>query len=209
MLSTYKLKATVVTKHGLLANADWMYQRVMMARLLIDDDHARPTQSQVQAMTDVLASFGWNAGKRRPTKSLSPTAWWMVSEQDKDDENTILGRLHYQYNLPHAKHKLLESIRRHHTNYLPCRLHPTDPLHRYHVIPKTPFRLRCRTCRHNLNSGESMKLFARLIVTGQVPRVAADLDGAMEMDDHVTEHSRLTLTPRGTHHPACPGQPWK
>ena len=63
-LASYKLKATAVTKAGLLANANWMYQRAMMARTIVGHDQARPTQSQVQAMSDLLASFGLNAGKR-------------------------------------------------------------------------------------------------------------------------------------------------
>ena len=29
-------------------------------------------------MSDVLAAFGWNAGKRRLTKSLAPNAWWIM-----------------------------------------------------------------------------------------------------------------------------------
>ena len=116
-------------------------------------------------MTDLLASFGWNAGKRRPTKTLSPAVWWTLREQAPEDEPSLLAHLHSKYNSPPAKLKLLVSVRLHHGGYLPCRSSPEDTKHRYHVVSKVPFRLRCPACRHNLGGGY-MKLVAKLIADG-------------------------------------------
>ena len=46
----------------------------------------------------------------------------------------MLGLLHYRYNSPHTKHKVLEQIRRHHV--IPYRLSPAYLLHRYHIMTK-------------------------------------------------------------------------
>ena len=62
--AAYKLIATVVTKDGLLANADWVFRQCTLAQALTGTDRTRPSSRQVQMMSDVLAAFGWNAGKR-------------------------------------------------------------------------------------------------------------------------------------------------
>ena len=181
-LASYKLKATVFTKEGVLANADWMHQKAILAHSFIGDNNAKPSGLQVQAMTDVLASFGWNAGKRRPTKSMSPTAWWIQGEPEGDDESRLLAAIHIKYNSPPTKYRLLQSVRQHHGGHLPCKLYPADTRHRYHVVSKVPIRLRCPVCRHNLNSGEIMKWMASLMVWGRIPRAAANLDTEHDMD---------------------------
>ena len=91
--------------------------------------------------------------------------------------------IHSACNSPPAKLRLLDSIRRHHSRYIPCRVPPTNPKHRYHIISKSPFRLRCKVCRDQLTSGEAMKWFARLLASGQVPRVAADQENDRPLDD--------------------------
>ena len=135
-------------------------------------------------MTDVLAALGWNAGKRRPTRSLAPRAWWIRQEsQPENEEAGILAMIHSAYNSPPAKLRLLESIRSSpHSRYIPCRVQLTNPKHRYHIVSKTPFRLRCTVCRDHLTSGEAMKRFALLLASGQVPRVAADQENDHPLD---------------------------
>ena len=93
--STYKLKATVVTKDGLLANADWVHHRAPAATIFQANNNARPTVGQIQAMTDEFAALGWNAGKRRPTKSLASHAWWITDDpRPEDKEAGILAMIH-------------------------------------------------------------------------------------------------------------------
>ena len=174
--AAYKLNATVVSKDGLLANADWVFRQCTLAQALTGTDRTRPSSRQVQMMSDVLAAFGWNAGKRRLTKSLAPNAWWIMDERGDGAEGSVLAAIQTKYNSPATKSKLAAAIRRHHSNYIPCRVHPTEPKHRYHVHSRSPFRLRCPLCGSHLTSGEAMKWFAQLIATGRVPRAAAALD---------------------------------
>ena len=145
-LAAYKLKTTVLAKDGLLANAYWMHRRA-------GDNNAKANGLQVQAMTDVLASFRWNAGKSRPTKSLSPTAWWIQAEMEGDDEVTLLAAIHIKYNSPSTKYQLLQWLWQHHGGYLHCQLHcqlfPADTKRRFHMVSKVPLRLRFPICRHN------------------------------------------------------------
>ena len=54
-----KLKATFVTKYGLLANANWVHRQAIIAHTIRGDNHARPTTRQIEIMLDVLASFAW------------------------------------------------------------------------------------------------------------------------------------------------------
>ena len=49
--AAYRLKATVVTKDGLLANADWVHHQATAAAIFQANNNARPAKAQVQAMT--------------------------------------------------------------------------------------------------------------------------------------------------------------
>ena len=75
-------------------NAIWVHQRVTLVDTFVGGRTSRPLSHQVQAMTDLLAPFGWNAYKRRSTKSLSPTVWWILKEQAPNDESFLLAHLH-------------------------------------------------------------------------------------------------------------------
>ena len=101
--AVYKSKPTVVTKDGLLANADWVYRQATLANAFTGANTSSSTTGQVPAMTDALAAFGWNAGKRRPTKSGADNAWWIMDDPREEDEATILAALHTKYNSPWPK----------------------------------------------------------------------------------------------------------
>ena len=177
--TAYKLKATLVTKDGLLANADWVYRQHTLADLFHGSANSRPTRLQVQVMTDVLAGFGWNAGKRRPTRSLAGNAWWIMEEREDTEQSSTLARLQAKYNSAPAKVRLVEQIRLHNSKYVPCRLYPDDPKHHYtFASKKPPFRLRCVPCKSHLTGGEALKWFAQMFATGRLPSVAAGLGPA-------------------------------
>lgn len=187
--TAYKLKATLVTKDGLLGNADWVYRQHTLANPFVGTANAKPTKVQVKIMTDVLASFGWNGGKRRPTKSLAGKAWWIVTEPEQTAQTKILADLQAQYTSAAAKVKLVEHVRRHCGKIMPCIRYPNDSDHRYiFASKKPPFRLRCPECKSHLTGTEAMKWIAEMIATGRVPMVAARLDP--EPDDDARHWER-------------------
>jgi hypothetical protein len=182
----YKLTVTHVTKDGLLANADWVYRQHTLADPFHGTGNSRPTKRQVQIMSDVLAGFGWNAGKRRPTKSLAADAWWWIDRTVETMHGvrlSLLADLQAKYTSAPAKVRLIHHVRQHHSNYLPCQLYPADPKHRYNVVNQSPFRLRCPKCKSHLTSAAAMQWIAQLLMDGRVPLVAAGLDPPVDFDD--------------------------
>ena len=85
VLKPYKLKAKTLNKATLLSNARWIYQQAVKAGVYQGNNSAAPSKLQLRGMTDVFASFGWNAGWRRPTKSLDEAAWWRRTTISEDD----------------------------------------------------------------------------------------------------------------------------
>ncbi|EIW65415.1 hypothetical protein TREMEDRAFT_66609 [Tremella mesenterica DSM 1558] len=75
-LGMYKVDIKVTTRRGLVANANWMYQRAVDMGIFRGNAPSTPTNVHLRGITDLLASFGWNAGRRKPTKSNDPFAWW-------------------------------------------------------------------------------------------------------------------------------------
>ena len=73
------LTAQLVTREGLLANANWVYNQAIQSKVFVGAAANRPPKEQVQAIVDILNALGWNAGIRRPTKSLDPNAWWHLT----------------------------------------------------------------------------------------------------------------------------------
>ncbi|ORY30752.1 hypothetical protein BCR39DRAFT_466255, partial [Naematelia encephala] len=81
-LTRFKLNAKIVTKQGLLSNANWVFQQAQSRGLLTGDDSRQPTPVQRRVVVDIYAAFGWNAGVRRPTKSLNSGAWWIDQQEE-------------------------------------------------------------------------------------------------------------------------------
>lgn len=73
------LTAQLVTKQGLLANAHWVNNQAAQYNILAGVAANRPSKEQVQAILDILNALGWNAGIRRPTKSLDTNARWHLT----------------------------------------------------------------------------------------------------------------------------------
>ncbi|EIW69240.1 hypothetical protein TREMEDRAFT_30502, partial [Tremella mesenterica DSM 1558] len=82
-LEYLKLDAKLLNKKTLLSNANSVYTRAQVAGIFDGANTNKPSRRQIQGLTDVLASFGWNADVRKPTKSADKEAWWLDSEPDK------------------------------------------------------------------------------------------------------------------------------
>jgi len=83
--------AQLVTREGLLANANWVYNQAVQSNVFVGAAANRPSKEQIQAIVDKLNALGWNAGIRRPTESLDPSAWWNLTPST--DRASIFRRL--------------------------------------------------------------------------------------------------------------------
>ena len=173
----FKLDGTVLTKSALLANAHWMHQQAIQSDILSGDPQRAPSTLQIQGMTDVFASFGWNARRRNPTKSMSSTAWWL-GQSEAAEELPIVAAFNKRYMNDNMALVLLQFIRyRHPHKYVPCRKRPYVGKHRYQVHQRVPIRLRygVEGCQDHVRRGKAVGWFAKLIADGTVPREAVGM----------------------------------
>lgn len=193
-----RVNIMTTTQEGLLLNANWIVQRATSKKVFQGTDAHKPTNLQRQVTADILASFGWNAGRYRITKLDDKTAWYRTTtdglvhpspELPQPDQvpagshrrqpvNTkgpdtsvgqVLAHLNKNFTGDGGTKALVAILRKHHPlGYIPCQ---KDQSHGYEIWGWQPFRMRChvRTCKNNLNLGNSYIWFADLIVTGQVP----------------------------------------
>lgn len=146
------LSAQVITRKGLLADANWVYQQAAQADIFHGRGSDRPTKAQIQALTDILNSLGWNSGLRSPTKSLDPEARWHF-HTPSSDRAAIFRHLMSTYQSDEEIMEMFETARSGaHPYAIPCKLAPGDPSHRYQIHERSPFRVRCsyKECRHKL-----------------------------------------------------------
>jgi hypothetical protein len=196
--SGHKLDILVTDKQHLLHNSNWVIQRLSTLDIVQGRDSNNPNKVQRQAAADVLASFGWNAGREKPTRSLDTTAWWtgrvqgthghvqrtLPSQEQQEDLEIVkvLSYLQRNFNNKEKTTKLLSILRTKSVlGHVPCQ---KDKLHQYIIAAWNPFRLRCSTykCRDNLNAGNAFRWFATLIVQGHVPRTSVGLPADMSTD---------------------------
>jgi hypothetical protein len=180
----HKLGIFVTHKKPVLDNANWMMQRAQSLDIIRGDNGATPTDVQMQVAIDVLSSLGWNAGKGRPTKSSSSSAWWRGTDTQQSlpppkttnaldiKVGNVLYLLNQRYRGTGGIHKLLAEVRTHHkSKRIPCQ---ENSAHSYNVCEagykKAPFRMRCNNgyCRHNMSAGETWRWLATQIAKGKV-----------------------------------------
>ncbi|OWZ27404.1 hypothetical protein C347_06199 [Cryptococcus neoformans AD2-60a] len=77
----FKLQAMVVTKKDLLDNAIQMLSIANARDIWAGSNSGKVSNFRKQVVTDLFASFGWNAGRRNPTRCGNKDAWW----KDEDD----------------------------------------------------------------------------------------------------------------------------
>lgn len=163
------LSAQLVTREGLLANANWVYQQAAQANIFEGRGSDRPTKAQIQALTDILNGLGWNSGLRSPTKSLNPEAWWHSTPSS--DRSAIFQHLTTTYQSDQEILNLFETARDGaHPYAVPCKAAPGNPSHRYQVHERSPFRVRCssKQCRHKLQRTALIHWIAELIQGGVI-----------------------------------------
>lgn len=174
--STKKVDIKVVDKKGLLGNTRWMYQRAQETGFLNGRNARMATSEQKQVCADLLASFGWNGGKRNITKSLDPSAWWREDQLPDEGQppvpdrtTTILSNLTTHYQSREGIKRLLAILRKGATKSIPCQRSGAEAGHKYWVQDTDPFRLKCKKCNHILTEADAFKWFAHLVANGHVP----------------------------------------
>ena len=73
--SLLPLSVCHITREGILANANWVYDQADQLNIFSGSGSNKPTQYVIKALTYVLNSLGWNAGIQSPTHSANPHAW--------------------------------------------------------------------------------------------------------------------------------------
>lgn len=197
-MDKYRLEFKVISKEGLLQNAKWVSHQARILSLFRGDNVTTPSAIQQQVMADVLASLGWNAGKKNPTKSHSVTAWWLggVTEGSDEEEHVtrggverrvgvtqvdvtgvtvgvvkVLDHLNAKFRGKQGIKDLLKILRVKSKNkVVTCPRDTGCDKHRIIVHGWRPVRFRCNldTCRYNMFEGEGMLWFAELVTKGHV-----------------------------------------
>lgn len=189
-----ELAVKVTTKQGLLDNARWMSLRAESLGLFTGDNNVPASRLQKQAVADLLASVGWNAGRRQVTDCLSPTAWWLEGQgtetedvpdlpfvpgvpslRDTTTRLKILSHLTRTFS-GRAGLKRLLAIIKESVGYVPCQRDMSlSSTHKYWVRDWSPLRLTCMTCNHNIFEAAAYKWFAQLVDEGHVPQPAVGM----------------------------------
>lgn len=101
----FKLQAMVVTKKDLLDNAIQMLSIANARDIWAGSNSGKVSNFRKQVVTDLFASFGWNTGRRNPTRCGNKDAWW----KDEDDcgrqtaWEILLERLNTRFNRVRVK----------------------------------------------------------------------------------------------------------
>lgn len=170
------LMAKLVTREGLLANANWVYEQALRAKMFTGAAADRPTKMQIQALVDILNGLGWNGGIRRPTKSWDPEAWWHSTQSTT--QSNIFHSLGERCQTDKEIKELFEQARGgSHPYTLPCKAQPGNPNHRYQIHNQAPFRVRCSDpdCQHKLQRTALVHWIAELVQEGVIDRTTIGL----------------------------------
>jgi hypothetical protein len=174
-LQDFGVDIKLVSKEGLLGNANWLYQQAVLLGTFKGDKNKKPSGMHSQASTDIMAGFGWNAGQRHPTKSQSTTAWWRKVEVDTQEILGTLASLNKIYPTDLRKLDLFKKFRQA-CGHVPCQREPKIPSHRYWVKSREPVRWECCVCKHNMVVGQGMRWFAKLVDEGYISRERVGLE---------------------------------
>ena len=208
-----RLEMLLTTKEGCLFNTNWVLQRALSLDLLRGRDITKPTKLQRQAVVDILASLGWNAGRGRLTKSADDSAWWygqqnptshdlLDANSGRSDQSShqpislkgpdvqigvILAHLNNKFQGSSGTKELLKLLRTHHKlGYIPCQ---RDETHQYNIYGKNPFRMRCKdkACSHHLSLGTAYSWFANMVAKGDIPMTAIGMVDDFEVVNNLPE----------------------
>jgi hypothetical protein len=171
------LTAQLVTREGLLANANWVYNQAAQSNIFAGAAADTPSKEQIQAIVDILNALGWNAGIRRPTKSLDPNAWWhLVPSTDR--ANVFRQLIENCQSDDEIREIFLQAKESAEYHALPCKEEPGNPGHRYQVHSRSPFRVRCSSagCGSKLQRSALLHWIAELVQTGVVSGAGLGLE---------------------------------
>jgi hypothetical protein len=170
------LMAKLVTKQGLINNAKWIHQQAVGAGIFRGNSSKKPGWKHQQVITDIYNGFGWSLGHQSTTRSLSDKAWWIIPlEQDftihpLPEDATIQQRLAAVYNTDQDIGRLYFQARAYCLTGVPCKAHPEDPEHAYHVNQRHNFRVRCKVpeCHNSVRGGSLVQWIADLVANGVI-----------------------------------------
>ncbi|OCF40845.1 hypothetical protein I317_05295 [Kwoniella heveanensis CBS 569] len=183
----YKVEVKLVHKKALLANANWVYERAMQEGILTGNNVRKPGFVQKQGILDLLCSFGWNAGKKKMTSSLDPSAWWRGAEETEEgtrpggvsQKQLVLAHIRRKYQSKADIKQLWNLLKaRGEKKCVPClkvTARAADKAkHKYQLCDWKPFKIRCgvRPCGHTMDEAEAFDYFAE-IISGQEALLAA------------------------------------
>ncbi len=179
-LRKYRMAVKIVPKAAMLQNANWVYHEAQRMGHFLGNSNVAAQPAQVQTMIDVLASFGWNTGRRDTTKSLSTLAWWITDAIENEQED-IMGHIQRLAGTDTEQMTLLNTVRQHLPGKaLPCRKFPDNKKHCYQIKAKQPFRLQCGqgTCKDHMNGGAVIQWYAQLVMDGKLDKTIFGLQPA-------------------------------
>jgi hypothetical protein len=99
-------------KTFLKTNATWIQRKAADDELLDVNHNAKPTRVQIQVLTYILNSVGWNNGLWPPTKSLKMEAWWNESAAPPTAPGLLLDQLKGRCQIDAQIRELFELARR-------------------------------------------------------------------------------------------------
>jgi hypothetical protein len=165
----------MVSRNGLLANSNWVYQQATEAKLFDGAGSRKPSQRQIQALTDILNAIGWNSGLRKPTRLHNADAWW---NDHQITVTSVFQQLSQTFQTDEDIGRLFQSARASSQgNALPCKAHPGDNAHQYQKHSKQPYRVWCSKgdCQHKLQRAALIKWIAHLVDTGLIQKESLGL----------------------------------
>lgn len=134
----FKVDMKSTSKDALIDNANWVYQRAHSLGLLTRGNVSTPTPLAHQIVADLLASFGWNAGRHKTTKAADRQAWWCGGHVSSADDTggadnradtpsldiTVLGHLMRTFQSKEEIKRLMALLKTGSADIIPCQKAP-------------------------------------------------------------------------------------
>ena len=156
-------------------------------RHLAGGSSKRPTKQQYKVLTDILVSMGWNTGRRRPTRSMDPNAWWLAEEDRAARQARELVEAYADDNELRMFVTAARSV--HPKGYIPCKIWPNNPKHRYQLAGNNPLRLQCgnKDCKHSMSRQAMTQYLVDMMDRGIIPQ---DIEAARPQPTRIQPRRR-------------------
>lgn len=189
----FKLDFKVCSPSIVVQNAKWVLQRAEDLGMLNSDNNRNINKVQKKVIADVQASIGWNAGKFKTTKSVSPSAWWTGTNSDIDIDYidtagnvVILNHLSQHFSTRHSFERLIRNIRNRSDCTLDCPMETNDGT--FHELQRNgwdPVRMVCKNkaCAAKLHGRGVYRWLAKLVIKGSISKAAIGLGSTAAGED--------------------------